>query len=244
MMTASAAAGILASLSLQHNVCIATARLRLRPVEAGDLHAIHRMRLDVEVMRYMPGVETVIVAEESRRSIERVRLMMKEGGFSFAVTRNCTIEERIDSNDNDSECDIDRNDEVVKAKVIGFIGITSPPQIFYIFQRESWGRGYATEVLRAFLGAYWAGRKISGGGANGPDGRRSPSSSPEKEAQRVWHGEEELGDVLEAHVHDGNVGSEMVLRRCGFEFAWETVTSAHGRDDVRCMVYRIERPRG
>ncbi|KAK1689037.1 GNAT domain-containing protein [Colletotrichum godetiae] len=171
--------------------------------------------------------------------------MMKEGGFSFALSRNYPTEERINNNDNDSECDMDRNDEVVKAKVIGFIGITSPPQIFYIFQRESWGRGYATEALRAFLGAYWAaGKEVSDGGANGPDGRRSLSSTPENETQRVWHGEEELCDVLEAPVHDGNVGSQTVLRRCGFEFAWETVTSAHGRDDVRCMVYRIERPRG
>ncbi|KAK0369825.1 hypothetical protein CLIM01_12818 [Colletotrichum limetticola] len=202
---------------LQHNVSVATARLRLRPVEAGDLRAIHRMRLDSEVMRYMPGVETVVVAEESRRSIERVRLMMKEGGFSFAVMqRNYPTDEHTN--------------KTAEAAVIGFIGITSPPQIFYIFQRASWGMGYATEALRAFLGAYWARRR-------GPD-------SSEVEGGR-WYGEEKgegLGNVLEAHVHDGNVGSETVLRRCGFEFAWETVTSAHGRDDVRCMVYRIERP--
>ncbi|KAI3539960.1 hypothetical protein CABS03_02375 [Colletotrichum abscissum] len=201
---------------LQHNVCVATARLRLRPVEAGDLRAIHRIRLDSEVMRYMPGVETVVVAEESRRSIERVRLMMKEGGFSFAVMqRNHPTDEQTN--------------KTAEAAVIGFIGITSPPQIFYIFQRASWGMGYATEALRAFLGAYWARRRGPDGTDCGPDGGRRLSSRPE--------------DSSEAHVHDGNVGSETVLRRCGFEFAWETVTSAHGRDDVRCTVYRIERPK-
>ncbi|KAG7059953.1 D-lactate dehydrogenase (cytochrome) [Colletotrichum scovillei] len=98
MMATSAAD--LASMPLQHTVCVATARLRLRPVEAGDLRAIHQMRLDSEVMRYMPGVETVVVAEESRRSIERVRLMMKEGGFSFAVMqRNHPTDEQTGRGD-------------------------------------------------------------------------------------------------------------------------------------------------
>ncbi|KAK1528153.1 acetyltransferase [Colletotrichum paranaense] len=243
MMATSAAD--LASMPLQHNVCVATARLRLRPVEAGDLRAIHRMRLDSEVMRYMPGVETVVVAEESRRSIERVRLMMKEGGFSFAVMqRNHPTDGQTKKTDNDTEA----NEVTAEAAVIGFIGITSPPQIFYIFQRASWGMGYATEALRAFLGAYWARRRGPHGTDCVPDGGRRlfsrPEDSSEVEGGR-WYGEEKgegLGNVLEAHVHDGNVGSETVLRRCGFEFAWETVTSAHGRDDVRCMVYRIERP--
>ncbi|KAK1500301.1 hypothetical protein CABS01_10025 [Colletotrichum abscissum] len=141
------------------------------------------------------------------------------------MQRNHPTDEQTNKTDNDTEA----NEVTAEAAVIGFIGITSPPQIFYIFQRASWGMGYATEALRAFLGAYWA---------------RRPEDSSEVGGGR-WHEQEEgrSGNVLEAHVHDGNVGSETVLRRCGFEFAWETVTSAHGRDDVRCTVYRIERPK-
>ncbi|KAK1726033.1 uncharacterized protein BDZ83DRAFT_617713 [Colletotrichum acutatum] len=167
--------------------------------------------------------------------------MIKEGGFSFAVMqRNHPTDEQTSEPDNDT----DENEASAEARVIGFIGITSPPQIFYIFQRASWGLGYATEALRAFLGAFWARQRGPDGTDCGPDGERRLSSRPEGIEGGRWHGEEEgrFGDVLEAHVHDGNVGSETVLRRCGFEFAWETVTSAHGRDDVRCMVYRIERP--
>ncbi|KAK1719271.1 hypothetical protein BDP67DRAFT_175638 [Colletotrichum lupini] len=171
--------------------------------------------------------------------------MMKEGGFSFAVMqRNYPTDEQTKKTDNDTEA----NEVTAEAAVIGFIGITGPPQIFYIFQRASWGMGYATEALRAFLGAYWARRRGPDGTDCGPDGGRRSSSRPEDSSEvggGRWHEQEEgrFGNVLEAHVHDGNVGSETVLRRCGFEFAWETVTSAHGRDDVRCMVYRIERPK-
>lgn len=173
--------------------------------------------------------------------------MMKEGGFSFAVTQNKHPTDEPTSSKADNDTDV--NEASLETGVIGFIGITSPPQIFYIFQRESWGMGYATEALRAFVEAYWTRQRGSDGTECGPDGGRRFSSRREGSSEvggGRWHGEEKgegFGDVLlEAHVHDGNVGSETVLRRCGFEFAWETVTSAHGRDDVRCMVYRIERP--
>lgn len=40
--------------------------------------------------------------------------------------------------------------------VIGFVGITQPPEVFYIFDEEYWGRGYATDALQTFLNTYWA----------------------------------------------------------------------------------------
>lgn len=139
---------------------------------------------------------------------------MRPGMFSFAVVLP-------------SPGPCREKDEEGDGEVVGFVGITSPPQIFYIFARASWGMGYATEALTAFLGEYWdrfpGGLKIeAGSGSHGVD-------------------KDEGGDFLEAHVHDGNVGSENVLRKCGFEVVREGKTMAHGVE-VGTQVYRLNRP--
>lgn len=103
--------------------------------------------------------------------------------------------------------------------VIGFLGITSPPEIFYIFDEAHWGKGYATEALRAFLDAYWT---------------RFPEGLPGVPT--------EIRDVLEAQVHEGNVASEGILAKCGFVHVGDGVTDAHGRNDVPQKIFRLERP--
>ncbi|KAH9240270.1 hypothetical protein K456DRAFT_1041644 [Colletotrichum gloeosporioides 23] len=205
----------LLSIPLQHHIILITPRLRLRAVRAGDLVAVHGMRVDAAVMRYMPGVETELVAERSR-SVERIRMMMKTGMFSFAVVLPLPAPSQ------------EKNEEG-EGQVIGFVGITSPPQIFYIVARASWGTGYATEALRAFLGEYWG---------RFPGGLETEAGS-ETEAGEMEKGAG--GDFLEAHVHDGNVGSEKVLRKCGFEAVREGKTMAHGFK-VGTQVYRLNRP--
>ncbi|KAK1845629.1 acetyltransferase [Colletotrichum chrysophilum] len=202
----------LLSIPPQHHTILRTPRLCLRAVRAGDLAAVHGMRVDAAVMRYMPNVETELVAEESR-SVERIR-MMKPGMFSFAVVLPLPAPSM-------------KRMKGGEGRSFGSVGITSPPQIFYIFARESWGMGYATEALRAFLEEYW--ERFPGG--------------LKTEADSGAHGVEknEGGDFLEAHVHDGNVGSENVLRKCGFEVVREGKTTAHGVE-VGTQIYRLNRP--
>ncbi|KAF3810058.1 hypothetical protein GCG54_00002509 [Colletotrichum gloeosporioides] len=210
----------LASIPPQHHTTLATPRLRLRAVRAGDLAAVHAMRVDEAVMRYMPGVETELAAEKSR-SVERIRMMMKTGMFSFAVILPLPFHAP-------SPASHEKDEEGGKGQVIGFLGITSPPQIFYIFSRGSWGTGYATEALRAFLGEYWG---------RFPGGLKTEAGSGSVGVEK-----DEGGDFLEAHVHDGNVGSENVLRKLGFEVVREEKTMAHGVE-VGTQVYRLNRPR-
>ncbi|EQB46564.1 hypothetical protein CGLO_14393 [Colletotrichum gloeosporioides Cg-14] len=167
-----------------------------------------------------PGVETELVAEKSR-SVERIRMMMKPGMFSFAVILPLPFHAP-------SPASHEKDEEGGKGQVIGFLGITSPPQIFYIFSRGSWGTGYATEALRAFLGEYWG---------RFPGGLKTEAGSGSVGVEK-----DEGGDFLEAHVHDGNVGSENVLRKLGFEVVREGKTVAHGVE-VRMQVYRLNRRR-
>ncbi|ROV89138.1 hypothetical protein VSDG_08884 [Cytospora chrysosperma] len=77
--------------------------------------------------------------------------------------------------------------------VVGFVGIIQPPEKFYIFDHKYWVSGFATEALRSFLETFW---KTFPSGLNGVD--------------------EEQRDFLEAHINNGNDGSERVATKCGF----------------------------
>ena len=208
------------SFAPQHSSRLTTSRLMLRAVANEDLSAIHAMRLNPAVMMFMqvhpplqrpqmltvdrPGVETELDALKSF-SVKRMELMMKEHRFSFAVL----LKPLESSTDQDSE-----------SQAIGFLGITSPPEIFYIFDEKYWGHGYATEGLQAFLKAYWA---TYPQGLDGVD--------------------DQIRDHLEAHVHDGNVQSERILGKCGFVHAGDGTTASHG-GTVGMKIYRLDRPAG
>lgn len=129
---------------------------------------------------------------------------MEDDRFSFAVVLPAT------RNSKQAQGDV----------VIGFVGITQPPQLFYIFDETHWGSGYATEALRAFLDAYWR---------NLPTGLKSVN--------------EDHRDYLEAHVHHGNGGSERVAAKCGFVHVADGVTESHGRQ-VDEKIFRLQRPSG
>jgi RimJ/RimL family protein N-acetyltransferase len=143
-------------------------------------------------------------------SIRRIQLMMQENLFSFAVQ---LLQPLLEMPDSGSPLPTTNSE----GPVIGFIGITSPPQIFYIFDQPYWGFGYASETLSAFLDAYWnmfpMGLKDAGG---------------------------DIRDYLEGHVNAGNVASERVLEKNGFRFVREETTNAHGRE-VGSRIWQLKR---
>lgn len=151
-----------------------------------------------------PGVETELDALKSH-SVKRIEVMMAEDRFSFTIViRDATQSSELKSSENDI--------------VVGFIGITRPPEVFYIFDEQYWGHGYATEALKAFLEIYW---ETFPSGFNKAD--------------------EELRDVLEAHIHYGNDGSERVAVKCGFVHVRDDIETAHGRE-VGKKIFRLQRP--
>lgn len=130
---------------------------------------------------------------------------MAEDRFSFAVVLR----------------DAERPSELATPEddiVVGFIGITQPPEVFYIFDDKYWGSGFATEALRSFLETYW---KTFPSGLDNVD--------------------EELRDVLEAHIHNGNDGSERVATKCGFVHVSDDIETAHGRQ-IGKKIFRLRRP--
>ncbi|ROV94823.1 hypothetical protein VPNG_09285 [Cytospora leucostoma] len=189
----------------QHHMLVRSERLLLRPVITGDLYVLHRMRLNPQVMRFMPGVENEQEALKSY-SVRRIEFMMMEDQFSFAVV--LPNQERRPSGSEASK----------EETVIGFVGITQPPEVFYIFDEEYWGHGYATEALQSFLNTYWA---------TFPSGL---ITMDEKER-----------DHLEAHVHDGNDCSERVATNCGFVHVRNGFSRSHG-GEIGNKIYRVQRP--
>ena len=130
-----------------------------------------------------------------------MQMMIKPGNFAFAVTTTGAAD----------ECE----------NVIGFIGIARPPEVFFIFSRASWGKGYATEALGAFLTTYWS---------NYPNGLQQMS--------------QEHKDTLQAYVFDQNAGSSRVLEKAGFKQIDTVLGQIGDRNDVPQRVYEVRRPMG
>lgn len=51
---------------------------------------------------------------------------------------------------------IEPSREQTAPRVIGLVGAVRAPEVGYMLNRDYWGRGYATEAMRAFMPLFWA----------------------------------------------------------------------------------------
>jgi RimJ/RimL family protein N-acetyltransferase len=117
-------------------VWIETERLRLRPLAEGDVERLHAIYGDAETMRYIgsAGRPTPDV-DATRRTLGVLLDHGVQHGFTLWA---------IDERDGDP--------------VVGVAGLLlvegRGPEVeaAYLVRRDRWGRGYATEALRAVLG--------------------------------------------------------------------------------------------
>ncbi|NNE44048.1 MAG: GNAT family N-acetyltransferase [Gemmatimonadetes bacterium] len=110
---------------------IETARLRLRPLEAGDLGFLTGLMGDPRVMQHFGRVFT---AEDSRAWLDRQRARYDTVGYGYWLA---------------TERDTGR--PVGQAGVLSTPVADRPPEpaLGYILARDVWGRGYATEAAEA-----------------------------------------------------------------------------------------------
>ena len=103
-------------------VRIETARLVLRRAVPGDLDAVHAILSDPECMRFWSTAPHLTV-DETRLWLDQ--MIAAQDSDEFIVTR--------------------------EGSPIGKFGVWESPEIGFIFARQAWGRGYATEAGEAFL---------------------------------------------------------------------------------------------
>lgn len=107
---------------------ILTDRLRLRPLRATDTPELFEIRSQ-------PGVAKQLIAGAWKT------MTQAEGWVAEAVSRESSfyfvVEPRHASPD--------------RCRIFGIIGLNHFDGIFYMFDMASWGHGYATEALQAYL---------------------------------------------------------------------------------------------
>ncbi|XXH02422.1 hypothetical protein Hte_008797 [Hypoxylon texense] len=162
---------------------IHTERLILRPFTEDDVDGLHVIHRQPEVMKYTNRGRIDDDKEVTRASMGRFLPPNDVHTYGNAICLASTGE------------------------IIGTGGIARPEQMFgwpevgYIFKKEAWGQGYATEFLKAMVNFWWT----------------LPRSEIELgvDAQTV-DGSGEAPEMLTAMVEADNIGSQRVLQKVGF----------------------------
>ncbi|KAI1135983.1 acyl-CoA N-acyltransferase [Hypoxylon sp. FL0543] len=162
---------------------IRTERLIIRPVSEDDLDAFHSLRNQPEVMRYTAAGRIAANKEETREILARYLPPNDLETYNNMICLASTGE------------------------LIGIGGMSKRrhlsgwPEIGYLFKKEFWGHGYATEFLRGWLNLWWA----------------LPRSEVELDVDpQSVDGPGEAPELLTAIVEESNLRSRRVLEKAGF----------------------------
>lgn len=160
-------------------------RLIFRVMRDSDADDYHAIRTNIELMKWTSTAKCDENIEATRAWMARFMPPNDKKTFSYS------IEEKTNP-----------------SKVIGSIGVPffHPPEIGYILAQGSWGKGYATEAVRAFLGVYWALERTTVDVEN----------------------EDQEHERLRAVTDIDNKASRNVLLKCGFTFAGESESRGRG----------------
>lgn len=125
-------------LPLSERKPILSERILLRPFQASDLDAYHRLRCQPDVMKWTGQGRPDANIDETKKSMSLLVPPEGDAGDIYAITLRETGE------------------------FLGSVGIRyldgalGWPELGYMILKEHWGKGYATEFLRAYLEHWWA----------------------------------------------------------------------------------------
>ncbi|RYO87288.1 hypothetical protein DL764_008876 [Monosporascus ibericus] len=200
---------------------IRTERLVIRSFTPDDLAGLHALRAQPEVMVYSSAGRVDRDEAETKARLEAELPPNDAANYDFVICLASTGEflgtggVRLGSGKD-------------------FFGW---PELGYMLKREHWGRGFATEFVRAFLAAWWAlprcrvelavdARSLDAGAPVGPGA--------------------EVPEQLSALVEAGNLGSKRVLGKLGFrQFAeWTQEDDREGSDgaESRLCGFSVSNP--
>ncbi|ETN47027.1 uncharacterized protein HMPREF1541_01217 [Cyphellophora europaea CBS 101466] len=161
-----------------------TSRLLIRPKTEADATEFHILRTQPEVMIFTSAGVVDRDLDATRTWVNRFIHPNNATTFSFAV-------EELAS----------------PGVIIGTVGVhmSEPPTLGYLFRKEYWGKGYATESVIGWLEQYW---KLP---------RRELDLQDEMpEKRRVPQSAGAVREVLTAEVEASNTGSIKVMKKSGF----------------------------
>ncbi|KAL6813427.1 acetyltransferase domain-containing protein [Trichoderma sp. SZMC 28013] len=169
---------------------IHTPRLIIRVPRISDVPALHKLRIQHEVMKYsMEGADKTI--EDTRRSLDVMLPPNDTNSYRFHIFEK------------------DTGDLVGKGGMHSITGrVFGWPEVGYSFKQEAWGKGYATEFLTAFLQSWWSLPRSE------VEIEVDPTSL---DAQALETGDGPVVEMLVAVVDVGNPGSKKVLEKTGFK---------------------------
>ncbi|KAH7174993.1 GNAT domain-containing protein [Fusarium flagelliforme] len=176
---------------LEDRPTIITERLILKPFYEGAAEDLHPMRAQQEVMKWTSqGAPDKSIEETRQWTLPRLP-PHHETDFSFVISLRETGEVIGAGGTYRRECEL------------GW------PGIGYAFRKEAWGKGYATEFLKAYMQAWW----------------KLPRIESLIEVDRTTLSEEEMAASPEALITErcaaeaisDNAGSHRVLEKAGFE---------------------------
>ncbi|KAF2711518.1 acyl-CoA N-acyltransferase [Pleomassaria siparia CBS 279.74] len=157
------------------NIIAKSERLLLRPLTLEDAEDVVLMRAHPEVMKHT-SLGTSDDIEKSKAWIQGCH--DRDNCWNFCI-------ELLPSQ---TSTPIEAHP--AGPRVIGMIGAVRAPEVGYMFNTDYWGKGYATEALRAFMPLFF--EYYSGG-------------------------EAELYEYAEAHTDPELIASQNVLLKAGFE---------------------------
>ncbi|KAJ8129495.1 hypothetical protein O1611_g4133 [Lasiodiplodia mahajangana] len=184
---------------------IRTERLLLRPFEAADVEAVFELRQQPEVMLWTSFGTIDKDIDQSRTFVERFLPPNDTQTYNFVVVYLGDAGESDDSN----------------GVVIGVGGAHKTrshlgwPEVGYMFRKEYWNKGFATEFLRGFSKAWWALPRNNEVeievDAESLEGRVE-SISEKNDGDAI-----QAPEILTALIEARNIGSRKVLEKAGFK---------------------------
>lgn len=195
---------------------VTTERLLLRPLAPTDMDDVFAIRSDPKVL-YWTDPDT----REKSKEWLNARL---ESPKSMVYTV-FLLPPKEDS-PKGLPASTEHPSEKPRLQCVGLTGAARLPEIGHTFLPSTWGKGYATEALKAWIAMYW---------------ERFPEGHPMLS--------DEERNYLKAVTGPGGEGSRAVLRKCGFEW-WaeeevEDERKGAKEKDTRVVLVesRLQRPK-
>ncbi|KAK2747465.1 n- gnat [Colletotrichum kahawae] len=203
---------------------VVTERLILRPVSADDLQALHTLRAQPEVMRFSAVGRVDADLDETRARLAQNLPPHDADNYDVSIYLRST------------------------GRWIGIGGCKKPsggdlgwPEIGYMLQKDYWGSGYATEFVKAFLGAWWS---LPRSECEIAVERASVEGERAVVRGRAEEVEGAVDEILTAVTATDNPASQKILTKLGFEKfkVWKEVDEEK-QTEIVLVGYGIRRPR-